>query len=111
LQAGLTIPHWPRKLAAAGAKSRPCAARELTVSPVQIADIRVSVHRFAPTLPLVGRPAGDSLRVLCEVETDDGLCGVGMTGRFLAHGVAAAIERHLAPALRGLDPRDLEAIH
>ena len=34
-----------------------------------------------------------------------------MTGKFLAHGVAAAIERHLAPVLRGLDPRDLEAIH
>ena len=92
-------------------KNTDTAARELTTSRVQIADIRVSVHRFAPTLPLVGRPAGDSLRVLCEVETAEGLCGLGMTGRFLAHGVAAAIERHLAPALRGLDPRDLEAIH
>jgi L-rhamnonate dehydratase len=78
---------------------------------MRIADVRASVHRFETRLPLVDRPAGDSQRVVCEVETADGLTGFGMTGRFLAHAVVAAIERHLAPAVRGMDPRDLEAIH
>jgi L-rhamnonate dehydratase len=78
---------------------------------MRIADVRASVHRFETRLPLVDRPAGDSQRVLCEVETADGLAGFGMTGRFLAHAVVAAIEQHLAPALRGMDPRNLEAIH
>ena len=78
---------------------------------MKIADIRASVHRFETVLPLVDKPAGDSLRVICEVETDDGIVGVGMAARFLCHGVAASVVRHLFPAIKGMDPRDLEAIH
>jgi L-rhamnonate dehydratase len=49
--------------------------------------------------------------VICEIETDTGHVGVGMTARFLCHAVSAAIRHHLTPALIGMDPRELEAIH
>jgi L-alanine-DL-glutamate epimerase-like enolase superfamily enzyme len=78
---------------------------------MKITRVRASVHAFETRLPLVGKPAGDSLRIVCEVETSDGHIGIGMSARFLAHGVAAAVNRHLGPAVLGLDPRDLEAIH
>ena len=78
---------------------------------MKIASVSVSVHRVEVRLPVVDKPAGDGVRVLCEVETDDGLRGFGMTGRFLCHGVAACVRHHLGPAVVGMDPRDLEAIH
>ncbi len=77
---------------------------------MKIANIRASVHQFDTRLPLVDKPAGDSLRVVCEVETDDGHVGIGMAARFLVHGVAASVVHHLFPAIKGMDPRDLEAI-
>jgi L-rhamnonate dehydratase len=78
---------------------------------VKLVQIRASVHAFETRLPLVGKPAGDSLRIVCEVETDEGHVGIGMAARFLPHGVAAAVNRHMGPAVIGMDPRDLEAIH
>ena len=78
---------------------------------MKIGRVTVSVHRVPVVLPLLDRPTGDGLRVLCEVETEDGLVGQGMTGKFLGHGVAAIVEHYLAPAVKGMDPRDLEAIH
>lgn len=78
---------------------------------MKIADVRASVHEFETVLPLIDKPTGDSLRVVCEVETDDGIVGIGMAARFLCHGVAAAVVNHLFPAIKGMDPRDLEAIH
>lgn len=78
---------------------------------MKIAEVRASVHAFETRLPIVNAPAGDSLRIVCEVETDEGHVGIGMAARFLAHGVAAAVNRHLGPAVKGMDPRDLEAIH
>jgi len=78
---------------------------------MKITDVKVSVHQFDPRLPLTGTPAGDGLRVVCELFTDEGHSGIGMAGRFLAHGVAATVTEHLFPAIKGLDPRDLEKIH
>lgn len=78
---------------------------------MKIASVRASAHRIPTVLPIVGTPAGGAVRVVCEVETEDGLVGAGMTSRFLPLGVVAVIEKHLAPAVTGLDPRDLEAIH
>lgn len=78
---------------------------------MKITAVRASVHAFETRLPLVGKPAGDSLRVVCEVETDAGHTGIGMAARFLPHGIAAAVNHHLGPAVIGRDPRDLEAIH
>ncbi len=86
---------------------RPTDWGDLTV---KIKDVRVSVHRIPAALPLIDRRA-DSVRAVCEVETDQGHVGVGMAARFLCHGVAAVIRHHIAPAVLGTDPRDLEAIH
>ncbi len=78
---------------------------------MKIARVAASVHSFDTVLPLVGKPAGDAVRVICEVETDEGHIGIGMASRFLPHAVAAAVLRHLGPAVIGMDPRDLEKIH
>ena len=37
------------------------------------------MHRVEVQLPVVHKPAGGGVRVLCEIETDDGLTGFGMT--------------------------------
>jgi L-alanine-DL-glutamate epimerase-like enolase superfamily enzyme len=78
---------------------------------MKIANVRTSVHQFETVLPIVNKRSSDSIRVVCEVETDDGIVGIGMAARFLCHGVAASVEKHLFPAIKGMDPRDLEAIH
>ena len=78
---------------------------------MKIAAVRASVHRIEAKLPVSGKPAGDTLRVVCEVETEDGLEGFGMTGRFLAHGTEAVIRHHLGPAVVGMDPSRVEAVH
>jgi L-alanine-DL-glutamate epimerase-like enolase superfamily enzyme len=78
---------------------------------LKIKDVRVSVHRVETVLPIIDRPGPLETRVVCEIETDNGYVGVGMTARFLCHAVAEAVRRDIAPALKDMDPRDLEAIH
>jgi L-rhamnonate dehydratase len=78
---------------------------------MKIVDVRASVHAFETKLPIVGKPAGDSLRVVCEVETDSGHVGIGMAARFLPHAIVSAVMQHLRPAVLGMDPRDVERIH
>lgn len=78
---------------------------------MKIIDVRASVHRFETKLPIIGTPAGDSVRVVCEIETDEGHVGIGMAARFLPHGVAAVVRQHLGPAVMGEDPRNLERIN
>ncbi|TCK31119.1 D-galactarolactone cycloisomerase [Ancylobacter aquaticus] len=78
---------------------------------MQIKDVRVSVHRFKNAVPLINKPIEDDYRIICEIETDEGHVGIGMASRFLWHGVAAIVEKHLGPAIIGMDPRDLEKIH
>lgn len=77
----------------------------------RIANIKACVHRHAADLPLKPDAPRGSTRVICEVETELGHVGINMTGKFLAHGVVAAIHHHILPAIRGLDVHDLEAIH
>ena len=78
---------------------------------MKIRDVRVSVHRFKNSIPLINKPIEDDYRIVCEIETDEGHVGMGMASRFLWHGVAAIVKHHLASAVMGMDPRDLEAIH
>jgi len=77
---------------------------------MRIADIRTSVHAFETQLPLRNK-ALSSERVYCEMETDDGHIGIGMTAKFMPHAVAAAVVNYLKPAIIGLDIRDIERIH
>jgi L-rhamnonate dehydratase len=78
---------------------------------MRIKDIRASVHRLPIHLPLVDAPADHRDHVFCEVETEDGLVGFGMTARFVPGAVVSILHRDLLPAMRDMDPRDLEAIH
>jgi L-alanine-DL-glutamate epimerase-like enolase superfamily enzyme len=49
--------------------------------------------------------------VFCEVETDDGLTGLAITGHFLARSVVVALKSYVLPEVCNMDARDTEAIH
>jgi L-alanine-DL-glutamate epimerase-like enolase superfamily enzyme len=85
---------------------------------MRIKDIRASLHRFSITIPLLegqkveGYGRAEQTRfVFCEVETDEGIIGYGLTGHFLAEAVVVALEKHVLELVRDFDVRDLELIH
>ncbi|MEO1104284.1 MAG: mandelate racemase/muconate lactonizing enzyme family protein, partial [Pseudomonadota bacterium] len=77
---------------------------------MKIEEIEVSIHRFTTTLPVIDAPGPAETRVICRVR-GGGLEGVGMTARFLPFAVAAAIEKHLAPAIIGMEATRIEAVN
>jgi L-alanine-DL-glutamate epimerase-like enolase superfamily enzyme len=85
--------------------------------PVKITAIRASIHTTSIAIPLLeGKVAGYGREeqkefVFCEVETDKGVSGFGLTGHFLARSVVEALEKHVFPVVQGMDPRNVEAIH
>ncbi len=78
---------------------------------MRIKDIRASVHSFPVTIPLIDHPIENRRIVFCEVETDDGYVGYGLTGHFLPFAVQVALNKEILPVVRDMDARDLEAIH
>ncbi len=84
---------------------------------MKIKDIRASLHGFSIEIPLLsGRVEGygreeQTRFVFCEVETDEGIVGYGLTGHFLSQAVVAALHEHVLPLVRDMDPRDIELIH
>ena len=78
---------------------------------MKIKNVKASVHRFPVTIPLIDEPIENRKVVICEVETDDGIIGWGLTGTFLTSAVVAALEKHIFPVVKDMDPRDTEAIH
>lgn len=84
---------------------------------LRIKDIRASIHTTSIAIPLLdGKVAGYGREeqkefVVCEVETEDGVSGIGLTGHFLAHAVVEALHTHFLPLVRDMDARDVEAIH
>lgn len=84
---------------------------------MKIKDIRASLHGFSIEIPLLeGKVQGYGREeqthfVFCEVETDEGIVGYGLTGHFLAGVVIEALHHHVLPTVRDMDVRDLEAIH
>ncbi|MBC7282384.1 mandelate racemase/muconate lactonizing enzyme family protein [Hoeflea sp.] len=82
-----------------------------------IKDIRASLHTFSITIPLLeGRVEGygraeQTHFVFCQVETEDGTIGFGLTGHFLAKSVIVALHEHILPVVKGMDVRDVEKIH
>ena len=78
---------------------------------MKIKDIRASVHRLPIYLPRFEKPTEHRHHVFCEVETDEGHVGFGLTARFLTRAVASALTDDILPAVRDMDPRDLEAVH
>lgn len=84
---------------------------------MKIQDIRASLHGFSIEIPLIegcveGYGRAEQTRfVFCEVETDQGHVGYGLTGHFLSHAVIVALKQHVLPAVKGMDVRDIERIH
>src|SRR5574341_1190993 len=78
---------------------------------MRIKSIRAGVHRLSVTVPLLKEPIVRNA-VFCEVETDDGYAGSGLTGgAYLPFAIVTAIEKEFLPLLKGMDPRDTEAVH
>ena len=77
---------------------------------MKIKSINATVHEIYTNPPLLKKPNKRTI-IFCEVSTDDGQTGYGMTGgSHLPHSIATAINTHLAPVVMGMDPRDNEAI-
>ena len=78
---------------------------------MKIKNIKASIHQFPVTIPLIEKPIENRRFVFCEVETDDGHVGWGLTGHFLPSAVVAALEKDILPVVKDMDPRDTEAVH
>ncbi|MDH3376725.1 MAG: hypothetical protein OEQ39_07115 [Gammaproteobacteria bacterium] len=60
---------------------------------------------------MIDKPLENWHFVFCEVETDEGLTGSGITGAFLPWCVIATLENDLLSVVKDMDPRDTEALH
>lgn len=78
---------------------------------MRIVSSKTTLHHTTFVLPLVEKPAAEGIRVVFEIETDEGYRGFGSTGRWLGHGVKAILDHHLVPLIADMDIRDLEAVH
>jgi L-alanine-DL-glutamate epimerase-like enolase superfamily enzyme len=78
---------------------------------MKIKSIKAAIHRINAEVPLLKHPLARKI-VFCEVETDDGHKGYGLTGgAYLPISVATAINKEFLPVVRDMDPRDTEALH
>lgn len=78
---------------------------------MKIADVAASVHRVQVPMPLVETKKTSWGFVFCEVKTDTGITGYGITGKMLPFAVADTLTREILPLVKGMDPRNTEAIH
>jgi L-rhamnonate dehydratase len=78
---------------------------------VKIKKLTASLHEMEVILPDVERPLENRQFVFCEVESEEGITGFGITGQFMPWAIIAALEHHIWPIVRDLDPRDTEAVH
>ena len=69
---------------------------------MKIREIKASVHHIEVPIPLFDKPVVTRRIVHCEVETDEGITGYGLTGgQFLPHSVVAPRRvMALAPGVR-----------
>lgn len=73
---------------------------------MKIKSVRASVHRFAVTVPLLKEPIHRNA-VFCEVETDNGLVGHGLTGgAYLPLAIVTALEKEFFPVVKDMDMID-----
>jgi L-rhamnonate dehydratase len=78
---------------------------------MRISRIEASVHKVEIPLPLVESRRTSWGFVFCEVTTQDGLVGYGLTGKMLPFAVADALRRDVFQTVRGMDARDTERVH
>jgi L-alanine-DL-glutamate epimerase-like enolase superfamily enzyme len=78
---------------------------------MRITGVRAAVEHLKPARAADAYAGRESLTFLrLRVETDNGLVGEGLTGRFLAPHVAALLNGDIADALAGQDPMPHEAL-
>lgn len=78
---------------------------------MRISRITATLERLATTQGARGYAGLEApALVRCRVETEDGLAGSGVAGRFLAEQVSALLAGGFDAALRGVDAREIEAI-
>lgn len=78
---------------------------------MRIARIQASVHKVEIPLPLVENRRTSWGFVFCEVTTENGMVGYGLTGKMLPFAVADALRRDIFETVRGMDVRDTERVH
>jgi len=76
-----------------------------------VQDIQARVHEIPVTIPLLDKPIERRRFVSCQILTDDGVEGFGLTGQFLPFSIREALIKHFLPLLKGVDIRDTEAVH
>lgn len=83
---------------------------------VAIRDITATIHTVSIDIPLLDDKVAGYGReeqkefVFCEVHTDQGVSGFGLTGHFLARSAVEALQRHILPLVEDMDLRDTEAL-
>ena len=78
---------------------------------MKIKSIKANIHQIFARVPLLEHPLRRRI-VFCEVETDEGHKGHGLTGgAFLPHAIVTALNKEFLPVVKDMDPRDTEAIH
>ncbi|MEK6591822.1 MAG: mandelate racemase/muconate lactonizing enzyme family protein, partial [Pseudomonadota bacterium] len=78
---------------------------------MKIKAIKAAIHQIDARVPLLKNPLRRKI-VFCEVETDDGIKGYGLTGgAYLPFSIVTALNREFLPVVKDMDPRDTEAIH
>ncbi len=79
---------------------------------MKIKDIKATAHHIVVPIPLFDEPTVTRRIIHCEVTTDTGITGYGLTGgQFLPFSVVTALENEFLDTVEGMDPRDTEAIH
>jgi len=78
---------------------------------MKIKNLTASVHQYPVYLPMIDKPLEYRVFTFCEVETDEGHKGCGVTGAFLPWSIVMALKHDILPVIKDLDPRDTEAIH
>jgi L-alanine-DL-glutamate epimerase-like enolase superfamily enzyme len=78
---------------------------------MRIRAVSAVVERLPTAAAAQGHAGPDApVFVRCRVQTENGLVGSGVTGRFLAEQVAALLGQGIAEAVRGADARLVESI-
>ena len=76
---------------------------------MEITNVEASVHTIPTDLPHLGEPL-DTTVVFTEVETDEGMSGIGETGYLYTKATADFIEREVASVVTGMDPLETERV-
>lgn len=78
---------------------------------MRITDLRAAVHSVPLHVPLIDHPVQNRRLVSLHLETEEGITGFGMTGHYQSSGAVAVLHDEILPVVRGMDVRDVEAVH